>query len=85
MVIPPALRKQVNLYAAYGFTLVEAEPRAGSHFKVRFAEFDEPQFISASATDPRGWKNNIARYRRLRKEKEFEQHHASVVQSAVHV
>lgn len=78
MVIPKALRKQANLYAAYGFTLVDAEPRNGSHFKVRFAEFDEPQFLSCSATDPRGWKNNVSRFKRLR-EKKFEQHHASVV------
>lgn len=65
MVIPKALRKQANLYAAYGFNIIDVEPRAGSHFKVWFAEFEEPQFVSASATDCHGWKNNIARFRRL--------------------
>ena len=65
MVIPKALRKQANLYAAYGFHIVDAETRHGSHFKVKFAEFTEPQFISCSDTDPRGWKNNISRFRRL--------------------
>jgi hypothetical protein len=32
---------------------------------VRFAELNQPQIVTACKTDPRGWKNNLARYRRL--------------------
>lgn len=65
MEYPKALRCQLKHYEAHGFTPIDAEPKAGSHWKVRFAEFTQPQIVTACKTDPRGWKNNLARYRRL--------------------
>lgn len=65
MNIPTVLRKQIKAYEAAGFHPVAIEPRAGSHFKVVFAEFEQPQIISRSASCPRAIKNNIARYRQL--------------------
>ncbi len=68
MEIPRALRKQVAYYAREGFDVVEVEFRSGSHVKLTFAQFSEPQFMSRNPTDSRGWKNNVARFRRLAKE-----------------
>jgi hypothetical protein len=45
------------------------EPRNGSHFKLWFAEFSEPQIVTKNAVDWRALKNNIAHYKRLMKEK----------------
>jgi hypothetical protein len=65
MEYPKAIRCQLKHYEAHGYTPVEAKPRAGSHWLVRFAEFTQPQIVTACKTDWRGWKNNLARYRKL--------------------
>lgn len=65
MEAPKALRQQIRFYEGFGFHVVEAKPRAGSHWRVRFAEFDEPQFLTVNANDPRALKNNVARFKRL--------------------
>jgi hypothetical protein len=65
MNIPRVLREQLKLYERHGFHAVSVEPRAGSHFKVLFAEFNEPQFLTKNTGDPRGLRNNIARFRAL--------------------
>lgn len=70
MIIPQCLREQAKLYAAHGFHIIEVTPRAGSHFKVIFAEFSEPQFLSKNVGDPRAFKNNIARFRGLMKDQQ---------------
>ena len=70
METPRALRKQLAYYAREGFDVVDIEFRSGSHVKLIFAQFSEPQFVSRNPTDSRGWKNNVARYRRLAKESE---------------
>lgn len=62
---PKSLRQQFKHYEAHGFHPISAEPRAGSHWKVRFAEFDEPQFLTCNICDPRSLKNNVCRFRRL--------------------
>jgi len=46
--------------------MIDAQPRNGSHFMVRFAEFPEPQIITKSASDYRAMHNNVAQYRRLK-------------------
>jgi len=65
MQIPKAIRKQVEYYAREGFDVIHAEPRAGSHFKAIFAQFSEPQILAKNVGDPRAWRNNVSRYRRL--------------------
>ena len=69
MNIPKVLREQVKEYERAGFHVIDVEPRSGSHFKLRFAEFAEPQIVTKNLLDWRAIKNNIARYRRLAKEK----------------
>ena len=65
MNIPRAIREQVKEYEKAGFHVVQVEPRSGSHFKVWFAEFSEPQIVTKNVLEWRSLKNNIARYRRL--------------------
>ena len=65
MNIPRAIREQVKEYEKAGFHVQQVEPRSGSHFKIWFAEFTEPQIVTKNALEWRSLKNNIARYRRL--------------------
>lgn len=65
MNIPRVLREQVKEYEKAGFHVVACEPRNGAHFKLRFAEFTEPQIVTKNACDPRSVKNNIAHYKRV--------------------
>ena len=52
-------------YEREGFHVVSIENRSGSHKLVTFAEFPDPQIVTASQSDWRALKNNIARFRRL--------------------
>lgn len=75
--VPRVLREQARLYASHGFHIESVEHRTGSHFKVIFREFTEPQFLSCNPSDSHAWKNNIARFRRLaEKENRHEQTHS---------
>ena len=65
MNLPKTIRKQADAYRAAGFHIVEVEHRAGSHFKVRFAEFATPIVLTANVGDPRAIKNNVALLRRI--------------------
>ena len=65
MNVPQPLRKQLKAYEAAGFHPVALEPRAGSHWKVAFAEFDAPQFLTTHVGCPHAIKNNIARFKQL--------------------
>ena len=67
MNVPRVLREQVKAYEKAGFHVVDVEPRSGSHFLLKFAEFAAPQIVTKNACDPRSIKNNIAQYRRLLK------------------
>lgn len=62
---PRRLRAQLKEYEAHGFHAVWVEPRAGSHYKAVFAEFPEPQFLTANIGCPRSIRNNLARFRAL--------------------
>lgn len=66
MKTPRVLRAQVREYEKAGFHVVECVPCNGAHFKLRFAEFSEPQVVTKNLSDPRSIKNNLARYRRAR-------------------
>lgn len=66
MAIHRALREQAKFYASKGFHIISATPRAGSHWLAVFAEFPEPQIVTANMSDPRAWRNNVAHYRRLK-------------------
>ena len=68
MNIPRVLREQLKVYEREGFHPLTVEQRAGSHFKVVFAEFSEPQILTKNAGEPRALKNNIARFRKLARE-----------------
>ena len=70
MKVPQCLRKQILEYEKAGFHVVDLENRSGSHFKITFAEFPEPQFITKNGSDWRAIKNNISSYRRQLKEYE---------------
>jgi hypothetical protein len=70
MDIPRVLRKQLAYYAQEGFDAVDIKHAAGSHVKVVFAQFTEPQILTRNMKEPRALKNNIARFRRLAKEQE---------------
>jgi hypothetical protein len=66
MAIPRVLRDQAKFYASKGFHIIDAEPRVGAHFLVRFAEFPERQILTKNAGDPRAMLNNVSVYRRLK-------------------
>ena len=66
MAIPRCLREQAKFYASKGFHIVDAEPRSGAHWMVKFAEFPEPQIISKNGSDGRAIHNNVSAYRRLK-------------------
>lgn len=66
MSIPKVLRDQARFYESKGFHIIDAQPRAGSHFLVTFAEFPEPQIVTKNAKDPRAMHNNVSAYRRLK-------------------
>jgi hypothetical protein len=66
MTIPRCLREQAKFYASKGFHIIEAEPRSGSHFLVKFAEFPDATILTKNGSDPRAMHNNVAMYRRLR-------------------
>ena len=67
MKLPRVLREQAKFYESKGFHMIEAEPRAGSHWMVKFAEFPEPQIVTKNVmTDRRAIHNNVAHYRRLK-------------------
>jgi hypothetical protein len=65
MKVSQRLRKQVKEYEREGFHVVSIENRTGSHKLLTFAEFPEPQIVTACQSDWRALKNNIARFRRL--------------------
>lgn len=64
MSVPKLLREQIRQYEREGFT-VENISRAARHYKVKFHQFPEPQFLTANTTDFRAYKNNVARFKRL--------------------
>ncbi len=64
MTLPRLLREQFKLYERAGFT-VKSVVRASRHYRVNFNEFPETQFLTASTTDPRSYKNNLALFKRL--------------------
>lgn len=64
MALPRLIREQFKLYEREGFT-VRTVVRAARHYRVEFNEFPEPQFLTASRTDPRSYKNNVALFKRL--------------------
>lgn len=68
MEIPQCLREQLKFYERHGFHAVKVDNRSGSHFRVTFAEFKAPQFVTKNVNEPRGWKNNISRFKRLAQE-----------------
>lgn len=74
MKVPQVLRKQILEYEKAGFHVIDLEARSGSHFKIVFAEFPEPQFITKNGSDWRAIKNNISSYRRQLKEHEEKEH-----------
>ena len=66
MAIPRVLRDQAKFYASKGFHIIDAEPRVGAHFLVKFAEFSERRILTKNAGDPRAMLNNVSVYRRLK-------------------
>lgn len=58
-------RKQLQFYEKEGFTVKHLENARGTHYKVWFNEFSEPQHLSTHVDEPRALKNNIARFKRL--------------------
>ena len=65
MKIPKNLREQFTAYEKAGFHVKAIEPSKGSHVRVTFAEFSDPQFLTIHMGCPRALKNNIARFRGL--------------------
>lgn len=66
METPRVLRAQLKEYEKAGFHAIRIEPRAGSHFKVWYAELpDKPQIITKNAKSFRVMKNTISNYRKL--------------------
>lgn len=68
MEIPRTLREQIKFYERHGFNVIDVECREGAHFKLTFAEFPQPQFVTKNVNEQRGWKNNVSRYKRLAQE-----------------
>ena len=66
MEIPRVLRAQLKEYEKAGFHATKIETRAGSHFKVWYAEIpDKPQIVTKNAKSYRVMKNTISNYRKL--------------------
>jgi hypothetical protein len=66
MQLPKGLRKQLKAHADAGFNAVKVEHRAGSHYKVWYAEIaDKPQIVTQNDKGPRVLVNTLARYRRI--------------------
>jgi hypothetical protein len=65
MNIPRPFRSQFVEYERAGFHVRDFQPAKGSHAKVWFEEFPDPQFLTKNVGDPRAMKNNIARFRAL--------------------
>jgi hypothetical protein len=66
MKIPSCLREQAKFYASKGFHIIDATPRNGAHWLVKFAEFPERQILTKSGSDGRAIHNNVSAYRRLK-------------------
>ena len=77
MKLSQGLRKQVKEYEREGFHVVSIENRSGSHKMLTFAEFPEPQIVTACQSDWRALKNNIARFRRLAKQHKERKHESN--------
>lgn len=67
MEIPRILKKQMKEYERAGFHPVQIEHRAGSHWKVVFAEFPEPQFLTQNIMESHSIRNNISRFKNAAK------------------
>ena len=66
MSISKQLRRQLKEHAKAGFHAVKVERRAGSHYKVWYAELpDRPQIVTENDCGPRVLVNTIARYKRI--------------------
>ncbi len=65
MNVPRVFRQQFIEYEKAGFHPIALEFAKGSHAKVTFAEFPDPQFLTKNITDFRAIKNNISRFRGL--------------------
>jgi hypothetical protein len=68
MRVPKMMREQFRAYTRAGFTPVSVEQINASHFKVIFAEFSEPQWLTAHVGDPRSIRNNLSRFKRLKEQ-----------------
>ena len=67
MKLPRVLREQAKFYESKGFHIIDAQPRAGSHWLVKFAEFPDSVIVTNNAmVDRRAVHNNVAHYRRLK-------------------
>lgn len=76
MQIPRVLREQMREFIKAGFTPVEIEKRAGSHFMVKFAEIGGLWLVSQNEGNWRNIKNSIARFRqRLKQDQEENNEH----------
>ncbi len=65
--IPPPMRKQLQRYEEEGFTATRVETTGkGGHFRVRFREFPDVQFLTVHTGDPRAVQNNLSRFKRLK-------------------
>lgn len=64
--LPKRLAEAFRLYEREGFTVQSVE-RATKHWKVKFNEFPETQFLTSNDVDGHALKNNVARFRRLAK------------------
>ena len=76
--LPKRLAEAFKLYERAGFTVKSVE-RASKHWKVKFNEFPETQFLTSNDVDQHALKNNLARYKRLaaKKGSTHENHDAS--------
>ena len=73
MNVPRVFREQFREYEKAGFHPVRLEFAKGSHAKVWFEEFSEPQTLTKNISDHRAIKNNISRFRGLASRMEEQQ------------
>jgi hypothetical protein len=59
MKISRRLREQFRFYERKGFRAISIEP-SGHHVKVMFEGVPRPFYLTANATDPRSYLNNVA-------------------------
>lgn len=60
-------KRQLEFYAQHGFTVRSVDNARGTHYRVVFNEFSQPQHLSTNTGEVHSLRNNVARFKRLQR------------------